>query len=185
MSYRKIQLNNETWLYVVGKKGVKIRSPQNKVFWVEAWKILEYENKNEYFKQISIKDGDLDSGSFTPPIKPKNICNYILRNITTPCHGCKYLREDGRCLRTKRAWDMAGKGKSCYVKKIEKKHIKTQIINKYEMVMYQLKGNPPGYPYKPRHYRFMRRACSFRDAERANELYAELGWTERWVREKE
>jgi hypothetical protein len=60
-----------------------------------------------------------------------------------------------------------------------------RTINKYERVMHQLKGHPPGQSWKKRTYCYMRRQCSMREAERANELYAELGWSERWVMERE
>ena len=76
MSWRKLQLGKETYLYVVGKKGVKIRNPQNKVSWIEAWKILKYESKKAYIREIYRVDDDGD-GRYNPSITPQNIKDYI------------------------------------------------------------------------------------------------------------
>ena len=82
MSYRKLQLKGETWLYVVGQNGVKIRSPQNKVTWVEAWKILGYENRRKYLDHIYEVSGDEDHG-YTPPIAPQDIKDWIFYKTYT------------------------------------------------------------------------------------------------------
>ena len=76
MGYRKLKFNNETWLYVIGEQGVKIRSPQDKVIWVEAWKILGYENEEQYINHIIQVSGDTDHG-YNPPIAPQDIKDYI------------------------------------------------------------------------------------------------------------
>ena len=57
-------------------------------------------------------------------------------------------------------------------------------INKGEKAMYQLKGHPPGQPWKPKRCMYIRRQCAYWEAEKANKLYGELGWQERWVKEK-
>lgn len=82
MSYRKLQLGKEIWLYVIGKKGVKIRSPKNKVNWVESWKILKYESKKAYVRHIYRVEDDID-GRYTPPITPQHVKNYIENSIKT------------------------------------------------------------------------------------------------------
>jgi hypothetical protein len=40
MSYRKLHINNQIWLYVIGKSGVKIKNPENKSTYVKAHEIL-------------------------------------------------------------------------------------------------------------------------------------------------
>lgn len=35
--------------------------------------------------------------------------------MNTVCDNCKYQKTDGRCKKPKRAWDLCGKGKSCFV----------------------------------------------------------------------
>jgi hypothetical protein len=46
MSYRKLSIDGEIWNYVIGKAGVKIKSPNDKSTWVENYKMVgigEYE----------------------------------------------------------------------------------------------------------------------------------------------
>ena len=50
MSYRKLDIDGEVWNYVIGKAGVKIKSPNDKSTWVE--------NYNIYYNVASIKGDD-------------------------------------------------------------------------------------------------------------------------------
>ena len=61
--------------------------------------------------------------------------------------------------------------------------MKSRPISKYDRVMHSLKGPPPGKSWKPKSHVYMRRQMTAREAERVNELYAEIGWTERWKME--
>ena len=96
MSYRKLHFKNETWLYVIGKRGVKIRSPQNvvknEVIWVEAWKILGYENKEKYIHRIYQVEGDTD-GRYTPPISPQHVKDYIEKTFKINVEPVPKLKE--------------------------------------------------------------------------------------------
>lgn len=76
MSWRKLSLGEETWLYVIGQKGVKIRSPKDKV---KANDILGM-TKREYIDDITSVDPDGD-GRYMPPIAPSNVRDYIISKL--------------------------------------------------------------------------------------------------------
>ena len=73
MSYRKLEINGETWGYSVGK-GAKIRSPKGKSVWIDGWELLGFENKRQY--QLN-SGGDGYYDDCVIPITPAVIRKYI------------------------------------------------------------------------------------------------------------
>ena len=80
MSYRKLNINGEIWNYVIGTKGVKIKSPQNKSTWIEKYKILDIPEEDYLIWVKELHDDDYD-GPIAIAVGPGNVKNYIVKNL--------------------------------------------------------------------------------------------------------
>ena len=79
MAYRKLQLNNEDWEYIIGDKGVKMRSPKGKCTWAPHHEILGM-TKEQYRDKIwtmSLDEYGDHSGNTTIAIGPGDVKRYI------------------------------------------------------------------------------------------------------------
>ena len=84
MAYRKLKLEeiNEVWEYVIGKEGVKMRSPEGKCTWKRKYEIHGYtkeqhlDNLHDYYDHCADCYGpDLyETG-------PGDVKRYILENL--------------------------------------------------------------------------------------------------------
>jgi len=82
MSYRKLEINGETWEYSIGS-GAKIRSPKNKtVVWIDGWELLGFESKEQY--TVTIRDRtayDDENEVASIHITPRIVRKYIEENL--------------------------------------------------------------------------------------------------------
>jgi len=78
MSYRKINVGNKIWEYVIGKCGAKIRG-QNKNVWVKNHKLLGMSEEEYEIHMRELYDADDDYSSNA--IGPGHIKKYIEENL--------------------------------------------------------------------------------------------------------
>ena len=77
MSYRKLDIDGEVWNYVIGKAGVKIKSPNDKSTWVENYNIVGI-TKESY---QAILNQDEDDGVQHLAIGPGEVRKYIDKHL--------------------------------------------------------------------------------------------------------
>jgi len=76
MSYRKIVIGKDTWEYIVGKEGVKFRSPEGETSWVLKYRILGL-TTDQFIRDVRANFDADDDYVELYQIKPSNIREYI------------------------------------------------------------------------------------------------------------
>jgi hypothetical protein len=80
MAYRTLTIDSETWEYVIGQQGVKMRSPTGKCTWKRKYELLGY-TKDEYYDLCrDTFDADDDRGEIFE-VGPGVVKRYIENNI--------------------------------------------------------------------------------------------------------
>lgn len=77
MSYRKLDIDGKMWNYVIGKVGVKIKSPKDKSTWVENYNVAGI--TKESYQAILRRDDD--EGIPHLSIGPGDVRKYIDKHL--------------------------------------------------------------------------------------------------------
>jgi len=78
MGYRTLTINNETWEYIIGKEGVKIRDPHGKCTWARKYTLFgltEEQYETEVQKRFDADDDFHEILTMTPGIVKEYILN--------------------------------------------------------------------------------------------------------------
>ena len=78
MGYRTLTIRDETWEYILGKEGVKIRDPQGKCTWVRKYIFLGL-TKEQYIAEIHKHFDADDDFKEIIALTPGIIKEYILK----------------------------------------------------------------------------------------------------------